>query len=122
MSLDTIHLHQMMFYGYHGALPEEKKLGQRFIVDITLFTDLRKAGQSDRLTDTINYAEVYHVVKELVEGPGFNLLEALGETIAQRVLQLFAVAQVAVTIKKPAAPIVGAFEYAEVSILRGRQA
>ena len=56
--MDKITLKNMAFYGYHGMRPEEKSLGQRFYVDISLFLNLSEAGQSDNIHDTVNYAGI----------------------------------------------------------------
>lgn len=67
----------MEFYGYHGVFTEENKLAQRFKVDLTAELDLSKAGQTDDLEQTINYAELYHVCKDIVEGEPVKLVETL---------------------------------------------
>ena len=65
---DTIFLNGLKFYGYHGALPAENEIGQIFIVDITLKVDLKPAGESDQVTDTVHYGEVFEDVKAIMEG------------------------------------------------------
>ena len=72
--MDLITLKEMAFYGYHGCMPEENKLGQRFIVDMHIEADLREAGRTDDLSKTINYAEIYQDVKAVVEGEPVKLL------------------------------------------------
>lgn len=52
---DAIHLRGLEFYAYHGVLPEEQVLGQRFLIDMDMFSDLRQAGSSDQVGDTIHY-------------------------------------------------------------------
>ena len=74
--MDKIILEKMDFYGYHGVYPEENKLGQRYRVDLTLYVDLKTAGQTDDLSNSVNYAEIYTLCKEIVEGKPFNLIEA----------------------------------------------
>lgn len=118
MRMDRIELKGMAFYGYHGCLPEEREKGQRFFVDLTLFTDLKKAGETDELADTVNYAEVYGAVKNIVEGTPRNLIEAVAESVAKRVLAFSAVQRAAVTIRKPSAPIGGKFDDVAVCIVR----
>lgn len=103
--MDCIHLTQIRGYGYTGALPEEQVLGQWFEVDLTLWIDLEKAGDSDRLSDTLNYCDVIEVTRKLINTSRFNLLEKLASAIAQSVLQFNQVAQVQVRLIKPAAPI-----------------
>ncbi len=121
MTRDSIQLKGMVFYGYHGANPEEQKLGQRFVVDLEVRRDLRPAGLSDNLDDTVSYAALYRVVKEVVEGPSRNLLESVAETIAQRVLDGYDVDAVRVKVMKPEAPIKGSvLQHAAVEVFRER--
>jgi dihydroneopterin aldolase len=122
MPQDRIRLHNMVFYGYHGVLAAEKEIGQRFVLDLVMYMDLREAGRKDDLKYTVNYAEVYHCVKQQVEEQRFNLLEALAEAIADQVLLCFPVQRIEVSVRKPSAPVVGIFDYVEVSIEREREA
>ncbi|HVJ50491.1 dihydroneopterin aldolase [Desulfitobacterium sp.] len=115
---DAIHLKGLEFYGYHGVMPEEKVLGQRFIVDVDLYQDLRKPGSSDQVADTINYAEVYQLIKTIVTSEPFHLLERLAEEIAKQMLNAFSCEALRVEIHKPQAPIPGLFEDASVEIWR----
>ncbi|MBE9014541.1 dihydroneopterin aldolase [Pseudanabaenaceae cyanobacterium LEGE 13415] len=103
--MDCIHLTQIRGYGYTGALPEEKVLGQWFEVDLTLWIDLARAGDSDRLSDTLNYCDVIEITQKLIRTSKFDLLEKLATAIAQSILQFDQVAQVQVKLIKPAAPI-----------------
>jgi len=103
--MDCIHLTQIRGYGYIGALPEEQVLGQWFEVDLTLWLDLATAGQSDRLSDTLNYCDVIEITQKLIKTSRFNLLEKLATTIAESILQFEQVVQVQVKLTKPAAPI-----------------
>jgi len=116
--VDKIILKDMEFYGYHGVLPEETRLGQRFSVDMELSLDLSKAGQSDNRNDTVNYAEAFRTVREVVEGRPRNLIEAVAEDIAAAVLERFPVYMVTVRVKKPCAPVPGNFAYMAVEITR----
>lgn len=86
MSEDRIELREMVFFGRHGTLAAERELGQRFVVDVDLYLDLRAAGESDDLTQTVDYSEVYRQVREIVEGPPYSLTEAVAEHIATAVL------------------------------------
>jgi dihydroneopterin aldolase len=119
---DRIRLNEMMFYGYHGVLAEEQALGQRFVVDLELVTDLRRAGVSDDLDQTVNYSAVYAAVRDIVTGPPCRLIEAVAEAIAARVLADHpTVERVSVRVRKPAVPIAGAMlASAEVAIERDR--
>ena len=111
----------MVFYGYHGATPPEKELGQPFVVDLELEVVLKALGASDDLRDTVDYSQVYLVVKEIVEGPSRNLLESLAEGLAQEILHTFPLDGVMVRVTKPHVPIKGAvLEGAGVEIHRWR--
>lgn len=111
----------MIFFGFHGALDAEKELGQRFIVDVRLSLDLHAAGAGDDLQQTVHYGEVYRLVREIVEGPPANLIEAVAERVASAILATFTpVAVVEVTVKKPEVPIRGVLDYAAVQIVRRR--
>lgn len=84
---DRILLEGMVFFGRHGTLPAEHELGQRFVVDIELRCDLQAAGQSDDLTRTVDYSEVYRQARAIVEGPPVSLTETVAERIAAAVLE-----------------------------------
>lgn len=119
--MDYIHLNDMLFYGYHGALPEENVLGQRFQVTISLATNLQKAGQTDDLAETVNYAEVFALCEDIVEGKAVKLIETVAERIATAVLERFSdrVQGVRVMLVKPDPPIKGHYHSVAVDITRG---
>ena len=118
---DQILLQGMQFYGYHGVNPEERTLGQRYVVDLTVDLDLSRAGRSDRLEDTVSYSYIYRTVRAVMEGEPRNLLEAVAEAIVGRVLAEYPVDAVAVTVKKPNPPVRGSsIEQAAVRIRRAR--
>jgi 7,8-dihydroneopterin aldolase/epimerase/oxygenase len=83
---DKILLEGMIFYGRHGTLPTEREFGQRFVVDVEIWCDLRPAGLSDDLSQTVDYSEVHAQIKEIVEGEPVNLTETLAERIAAATL------------------------------------
>ena len=122
MPSDIISLVGITLYGYHGARPEERTLGQRFVVDVDLEADLRNAGATDDLDATVNYSEVYALVAELVEGEPVNLLETLGERIVRAVFERFPQVQRArVRIAKPGVAIAGSvLREAAVTLDRAR--
>lgn len=118
---DKIRLHGMVFYGYHGASQAEREVGQRFIVDVEVQRDLSVAGVSDDISDTVNYSEVFRLIKEVVEGSKRELIESVAETIAQRMLDSFDLDAVTVVVKKPEAPIKNSvLDHVAVEINRSR--
>lgn len=121
--MDKIIFKQMEFYGYHGLFPEEAKLGQRFLVDVDLFTDIKKAGHSDNMNDSIDYGHVHSLVKTIVEGEAKNLVEAVAEQIAGDLLATFAnLSACTVQVIKPDPPIPGHYKSVAVEIYRERTA
>ncbi len=120
---DRILLEGMQFYGFHGVNPEERVLGQRYVVDLTVDLDLTEAGRTDRLEDTVSYSHIYRAVREVMEGEPRNLLESAAQAIADRVLEEFPVDGITVTVKKPNPPVRGSsIELAAVQIYRKRDA
>lgn len=112
----------MQFYGYHGVFPEENKLGQRFFVDVTLRMDLRKAGKNDDLSSTVNYADVYRICQQVVEGRTYKLVESVAENIAEEILLAFSlVEECTVKVTKPDPPIPGYYQSVAIEITRSRQ-
>lgn len=121
--MDKIILKSLTFYAFHGVLESEKKIGQKFILDVELICDIKNAGLQDDVNDTVNYAEVYNLIKKIVEGNKFNLIETVAEKCAQEILASFEkVQEVSITVKKPQAPIEGIFDYFAVEIRRKRNA
>ena len=84
---DRILLRGMIFHGRHGTLPAERELGQPFVVDVEMHLDLRPAGTSDDLEQTVDYSEVHRRAREIVEGEPVNLTETVAERIATEVLE-----------------------------------
>ncbi|MGM8366115.1 dihydroneopterin aldolase [Virgibacillus sp. W0181] len=120
--MDKITLNNMQFYGYHGLFPEENKLGQRYNVDAVLHVSLKKPGTTDDMNDSIDYGHVYQVVQQVVEGKAKNLIEAVAELIATRLLETFDKLE-ACTVKvvKPDPPISGHYDSVAVEIYRERK-
>ena len=116
---DRIVLEGMQFYGFHGANPEERALGQSYVVDLAVELDLKKPGASDSLEDTVSYPQLYRAVQGVLEGESRNLLEATAQAIADKVLGEFPVNAVRVCLKKPRPPIRGSvIDNAAVEIYR----
>lgn len=120
--MDKIILEGMQFYGYHGLFPEEKRIGQRFNVDLELFADTHKAGQTDDMNDSIHYGHAYDIVKEIVEQRIVNLIETVAEQIAAALLDHFeGLHACRVKVIKPDAPIPGHFKSVAVEIYREKK-
>ncbi|CAL9026233.1 unnamed protein product [Prunus brigantina] len=109
---DKLILRGLKFHGFHGVKPEERTLGQKFVIDVDAWMDLREAGKSDRLSDTISYTEIYRIVKEVVEGPPHNLLESVAQLIASTTLKNYTqISAVSVKVGKPHVAVHGPLDY-----------
>lgn len=118
---DRIILSDLGFFGYHGVMPEEAVLGQRFFVDLTCGVDLGQAGRSDELEHSISYAEMYDVAKAAFEERRFKLIEAVGQHIVDRLFDGFpAIRWIQVRVKKPSAPIAMVAGEAAIELHRHR--
>lgn len=116
MSFDRIVLEGLAFFGYHGVKPEEKRLGQRFLIDLALNLDLGPAGRADDVALTVDYGQAFRVVRDVLEGPSRDTIEAVAEGVAAALLDRFErLEAVTVRVHKPGAPITGA-HFADVSV------
>ena len=117
---DRISLRGLRFSGRHGVTAEERASPQPIEVDLALHLDLSRAAASDELADTVDYASVFGVARQVVEERSFHLLEALAAAIADEVLAAHGVDEVEVRVRKPKAALPGAFEAVEVELSRRR--
>lgn len=115
---DRIVLSGLCVRGFHGVLPQERRDGQDFVVDVALTLDLRPAAASDSLTDTVHYGELAEALADVVAGEPVDLLETLAERLAQVCLADVRVASAQVTVHKPSAPIPLAFADVAVTVVR----
>ncbi|GMH11147.1 hypothetical protein Nepgr_012988 [Nepenthes gracilis] len=122
MKGDKLVLRGLKFHGFHGVKTEERTLGQKFIVDVDAWLDLREAGISDCLADTISYTDIYRIVKEVVEGEPQNLLESVAHRIASTTLTKFPrISAARVKVGKPHVAVHGQLDYLGVEIFRTRK-
>lgn len=119
--MDKIVMKGMQFYGYHGVFAEENKLGQRYVVDAELHMPLDVPGRSDHIDDTVNYAEVQELIRDIAEKQTFRLIEALAEKIASEVLRTYtSINAITVRVLKPHPPVAIHFDGVTVEIHRKR--
>lgn len=117
--MDRLKLTGIEVFAHHGVLPEEKQIGQRFLIDLDVELDLRAAGMTDHLAETIDYGGLAERVHELVAANRWNLIEKVAEETAELVLSVPMVKAVRVTVHKPNAPI--AVDFADVSVTIDRR-
>jgi dihydroneopterin aldolase len=119
MASDRLLLEGLQFFGHHGDVEAERALGGRVDVDVEIRTDLRGAGQSDELHDTVDYVRCYEAVRHVVETRQHNLLEKVAEEIASALLSDQRVSSVRVRVAKQP-PLAGIFNRFAVVIERER--
>ena len=117
---DRITLRGMQFIGRIGVTDGERAEPQPIEVDLVVRLDLSRPAASDDLADTINYASLFDLTREIVEGRQFHLIEALAGAILEAVLAAHPVDDVEVRVRKPKAPLRGAFETVEARLRRRR--
>ena len=119
--MDRVLIKDLEIFANHGVFDEENKNGQKFYVSCELYTDLRKAGKTDDLANTVNYGEICYLIKTIMQENTYNLIETCAEKIAEKILLSYdAINKVIVLIKKPSAPIGLLLEYPAVIIERAR--
>ena len=119
---DTILLTGIEIMARHGCSEFERQHEQLFIVDTELYLDLSRAGKTDDLGETVNYAQVLTDIKKIVGGTPRNLIETVAEDICEILLRKYLLLDgLKITLHKPAPPVEEKFSGAAVRIVRTRQ-
>lgn len=117
--MDQICIKRLEVFAKHGVLPEENALGQKFLISVTMYCDTRKAGTSDAISDSVNYAEVSELLEHETQENVFHLLERLAWHLAKKILLTYPeVQKVDLEIEKPWAPVLLPLETVAVKISR----
>jgi 7,8-dihydroneopterin aldolase/epimerase/oxygenase len=118
---DTIFIKGLVIHARHGVMDHETEVGQRFVVDLELFSDLTESSRSDHLSDTVSYANVVTTAVAAFKNTNYKLLERTAGAVADAILAAFPrVRSVKVTVHKPHAPIAAIFEDVGVVLTRSR--
>jgi dihydroneopterin aldolase len=118
VSGDRIELRGLRVRGHHGVFDHERRDGQDFVVDVTVWMDLAPAAASDDLADTLHYGELAQRAADIVGGEPCDLIETVAGRIAADVLTDPRVRDVEVVLHKPQAPI--PLEFADVAVVARR--
>jgi len=114
--MGKVALEGIEFYAYHGAYPEESVLGNRFTLDLVIETDFREAMVQDSLGGTVDYAQVYQLIKSRME-VNVKLLEHLGNLIVLDILGAFPkLRSVQLTLRKHQPALGGIVKYSTVTV------
>ena len=117
---DRIELRGLTVRGNHGVFEHERRDGQDFVIDITLWIDLAGAAASDDLADTYDYGVLAQRAAGIVAGPARDLIETVAAEIAEDVMADPRVHAVEVVVHKPHAPIPLTFTDVAVTLTRSR--
>ena len=118
---DTIFVTGLSIHARHGVMEHETEVGQRFVIDLELFTDLSESSHTDRLADTVSYSNVVAVATAAFKDTNYKLLERAAGAVADAILTTFSrIRAVKVTVHKPHAPIAAIFHDVGVVLTRNR--
>ena len=119
--MDHVKMCDMEFYGFTGCLPEEKEKGQVFVVTCDMGFEGLPGARTDELSGTVDYSEVYELIKDIVSSSRGNLIENLAYRLVECVLGYSElISEVSITVSKPSAPVDGVFRTMETTITRRR--
>lgn len=114
--MGKIQLEGLEFFAHHGYHHEEQKLGNRYTVDVSLFTEFGQAATHDDISGTVNYEEVYRIISQIMSR-NTRLLEHIAHQINQQILDKFAqVEKVEVKVCKHNPPLKGICNLASVTL------
>lgn len=119
--VDCIRLTGIDVYAFHGALPAERELGQRFVIDLDLWYDMRQAAATDSMAEALDYTAVHRRVIEAAGAQSFILLETLAQRLCELLLTEFPLEEVSVTVHKPNPPIRNFMGSVSVTVDRRRE-
>ncbi|MDX1889856.1 dihydroneopterin aldolase [Mycolicibacterium sp. 050158] len=115
---DRIELRGLVVRGHHGVFEHERRDGQDFVVDVTVWIDLAPAAASDDLADTVDYGVLAQRAAAIVAGPPRDLIETVAAEIADDVMADERLHAVEVVVHKPDAPI--PLTFADVAVVARR--
>jgi len=118
---DIIEVRGIRARGHHGVLPEERRTGQTFVVDVAIAVDTRRASGTDALHDTVDYSQVAQAAYAELVGDPVDLIETLADRIASRCLAFPGVRAVEIALHKPQAPVGVPVDDVVLSIVRERE-
>ena len=112
---DILRLKKMTFHGYHGLFPEERKLGQKYEIDVEIRADnLTPSGEQP----VFDYTQIYDHIEAIVTKESYRLIESLADRIATSLVETFRIPEIFLRVFKPAPPFRGHFDGVEIEMVR----
>jgi len=116
--MGKIHIEEMEFYAFHGHYQEEQIVGNRFLLDLVIETDMTRAAASDKLDDAVNYQAAYRLVKKEMKKKS-SLLEHIAKRILDALFEnLGGIEKATITIRKMNPPMGGQMKAVSVTLER----
>ena len=117
--MDKLYIKDLEVFAYHGVFPEEKSLGQKFLISVTLNLNMREAAITGDLSKSVHYGELAHALEKEFQKESYDLIETAGEKLTTYVLNNYPmVSLVKIMIKKPWAPILRSMDTIAIEITR----
>ena len=117
--MGKIIIEEMEFYAFHGHYQEEQIVGNRFLVDLELETDLSAPAASDQLQDAVNYQQAYKLIKNEMRRTKSNLLENIGKRILDALFrEMQGIHKARVQIRKMHPPMGGPIKSVGITMSR----
>lgn len=119
--MDKISLEGLEFFAYHGFYKEERKIGNKYHVDLTVEADLREAAKRDKLSFTIDYETLYKIIQQEMQKPS-KLLEHIAQQVIMQIYEHFPeVNSIEVSVAKYNPPVGGVCKWAKVTLRRSAE-
>lgn len=120
--MGKIIIEEMEFYAFHGHYKEEQIVGNRFLVDLEIETDLEPAADSDQLEDAVNYQQAYILIKQEMRRKKSNLLENIAKRILDALFrEMEGIQKATVHMRKMNPPMGGPIRSVGVSMSRSHE-
>lgn len=119
--MDKIIIKNLEIFSYVGVNKEEKILGQKFLIDLFMYVDIKNSGENDNLDSTISYSNVIKFLTKFLSEKTYDLLEKTASVLAKELFLKYEMLNgLKLCLKKPMAPMKAHFDYVAVEIERFR--
>ena len=120
-TVNKLIIKDLKIYAYHGDLPEEKVLGQFFLLDFVFYLNDFEYEMEEKIENTVNYVELIRCVKKEFTGRKFNLIETAANYLCDCILEEFPkISKIELTLKKTSPPVDAFFSYVGVEVTKSR--
>ena len=116
--MGLIHIEDMEFYAFHGHFKEEQIVGNKFLIDVTLETDMEKPMESDNLKDAVNYQRAYEIVKQEMQKKSHLLEHIAGRILNALYSEMEGIMKATVKVTKMNPPVGGRVNSVSVIVSR----